>query len=158
MKDSLKTGIGFGITSGTITTLGLMIGLQSGTGLKSVVLSGILTIAIADAFSDALGIHMSEESKGSMSHREVWEATIATFFAKFLFACTFIIPVILFELGTAVIVSVTWGMLLLIAFNYYLAKQEKESPLEMIGEHVFIAIVVIVLSHYSGVYINSLFN
>jgi hypothetical protein len=29
MKKSLKTGISFGLTSGTITTLGLMIGLNS---------------------------------------------------------------------------------------------------------------------------------
>ena len=54
MKDSLRTGISFGLTSAVITTLGLMVGLHSGTGSKLVVLGGILTIAIADAFSDAL--------------------------------------------------------------------------------------------------------
>jgi len=63
MKDSLRTGISFGLTSAVITTLGLMVGLHSGTGSRLVVLGGILTIAIADAFSDALGIHISE--KGS---------------------------------------------------------------------------------------------
>ena len=31
MKESLKTGISFGLTSGVITTLGLMVGLHSGT-------------------------------------------------------------------------------------------------------------------------------
>ncbi|MBW2265656.1 MAG: hypothetical protein JRF28_05735, partial [Deltaproteobacteria bacterium] len=56
MKHALKTGLSFGLTSGTITTLGLMVGLHSGTHSKLVVLGGILTIAIADAFSDALGI------------------------------------------------------------------------------------------------------
>jgi len=55
MKDSLRTGISFGLTSAVITTLGLMVGLHSGTHSKIVVLAGILTIAIADAFSDALG-------------------------------------------------------------------------------------------------------
>ena len=63
MKDSLRTGICFGLTSAVITTLGLMVGLHSGTHSRLVVLGGILTIAIADAFSDALGIHMSEESE-----------------------------------------------------------------------------------------------
>jgi len=31
MKDSLRTGISFGLTSAVITTLGLMVGLHSGT-------------------------------------------------------------------------------------------------------------------------------
>ena len=56
MKESLKTGITFGLTSGVITTLGLMVGLHSGTGSRIAVIGGILTIAVADAFSDALGI------------------------------------------------------------------------------------------------------
>ena len=63
MNHSIKTGFSFGLTSGIITTLGLIVGLNSGTGSKLVVLGGILTIAIADAFSDALGIHISEESE-----------------------------------------------------------------------------------------------
>ena len=60
MKDSLRTGISFGLTSAVITTLGLMVGLHSGTHSKIVVFAGILTIAIADAFSDALGSHDSD--------------------------------------------------------------------------------------------------
>ncbi|MCR4290314.1 MAG: hypothetical protein NUV86_08670, partial [Candidatus Scalindua sp.] len=62
MKESLKTGIIFGLTSGTITTLGLMIGLYSGTNSRCIVIGGILTIAVADSLSDALGIHISEEA------------------------------------------------------------------------------------------------
>jgi hypothetical protein len=60
MKESLRTGISFGLTSGTITTLGLMIGLYSGTNSRGIVIGGILTIAIAIAhpLSDALGIHV----------------------------------------------------------------------------------------------------
>ena len=56
MKPSFKTGFSFGLTSGVITTLGLMVGLHSGTHSRSVVIGGILTIAVADAMSDALGM------------------------------------------------------------------------------------------------------
>jgi len=38
MKQTLKTGLSFGLTSGTITTLGLMVGLHSGTGSKLVII------------------------------------------------------------------------------------------------------------------------
>ena len=44
MKESLRTGIAFGLTSAVITTLGLMVGLHSGTHSKIVVIGGILTI------------------------------------------------------------------------------------------------------------------
>jgi hypothetical protein len=94
-KHSLKVGFSFGITSGVITTLGLMVGLHSGTHSKFIVIGGILTIAIADAFSDALGIHISEESEGKHNSREIWESTICTFFAKFVFSLIFIIPILL---------------------------------------------------------------
>ncbi|GAI31399.1 unnamed protein product, partial [marine sediment metagenome] len=38
MKHSIKTGFSFGLTSGIITTLGLMVGLHSSTGSKLVVI------------------------------------------------------------------------------------------------------------------------
>ena len=38
MRTSLKIGFSFGLTSGVITTLGLMVGLHAGTHSKSVVL------------------------------------------------------------------------------------------------------------------------
>ncbi len=79
MKHSLKTGLGFGVTSGTITTLGLMVGLNSGTQSQIAVIGGILTIAIADTFSDSLGIHVSKKFENRYSIKEVWEATITTF-------------------------------------------------------------------------------
>lgn len=71
VKHSLKTGLCFGLTSATITTLGLMVGLHSFSGSKVVVIGGILTIAIADAFSDALGIHISEEAENVHAKREI---------------------------------------------------------------------------------------
>ena len=63
MKHSIKVGFSFGLTSGIITTLGLMIGLNSSTNSSIVVIGGILTIAIADSLSDAIGIHIAEESE-----------------------------------------------------------------------------------------------
>jgi len=76
---SLRVGISFGVTSGSITTLGLLVGLSAGTSSRPAVLGGIFTIAVADSLSDALGIHASEESEGIHGQREVWTATVATF-------------------------------------------------------------------------------
>src|SRR3989338_2254233 len=125
IEHSLKTGISFGLTSAIITTLGLMVGLNSSTNSKLAVLGGILTIAIADAFSDALGIHMSEESENRHSQKEIWESTLSTFLSKFLFASLFIIPVLFFELLKAVVICIAAGLTMLAVFSYFMAKEQK---------------------------------
>ena len=150
MKHSLKVGFSFGVTSGIITTLGLMIGLHSGTHSKVVIIGGVLTIAIADAFSDALGIHISEEFENKHTIKQIWTATIATFLSKFIFALTFIIPLLLFELPTAIRISIIWGLSILCLLSYRIALEQKVSPWKVIAEHLVIASIVIILTHYLG--------
>jgi VIT1/CCC1 family predicted Fe2+/Mn2+ transporter len=150
MRHSFKTGFSFGLTSAIITTLGLMVGLASGTHSRVAVIGGILVIAIADAFSDALGIHVSEESESVHTPKEIWEATGSTFVSKFVVAVTFVVPVILLNLGTAIIVSIAWGLTLLGIFSYYLARLQKEKPWKVVGEHLIIAIVVVIATHVAG--------
>jgi len=123
IKQSFKTGLGFGLMSGIITTLGLMVGLHSGTHSKTILIGGILVIAVADAFSDALGIHVAEESDRERSQREIWESTISTFFSKFIIALTFIIPILFFVLPVAIIVGILWGLFLIGVFSFYIAEQ-----------------------------------
>jgi vacuolar iron transporter family protein len=150
MKDSLRTGISFGLTSAVITTLGLMVGLHSGTHSKIVVLAGILTIAIADAFSDALGIHVSEEAENKHTIKQIWAATISTFLAKFLFAMIFVVPVIFLTLSTAIVISLIWGLSILSILSYIIAKSQNEPPWKIVGEHLLIAILVIGITHWVG--------
>ena len=145
MRHSIKIGFSFGLTSGIITTLGLMVGLYSSTNSMFIVIGGILTIAIADAFSDALGIHISEESENHHTSREIWESTLSTFLTKFFFALTFIVPVLLFQLQTAIIAAVIWGLGLLTVFSYIISKQRKANPWKAIAEHLVIAVIVILM-------------
>jgi len=156
MRHSILKGVTFGLTSGIITTLGLMVGLNSGTHSKLVVLGGIFTIAVADAFSDALGIHISEESEQKHTEKEIWVATLSTFISKFLFAMTFVVPVLLFTLGTAILVSIAWGILTIALISYYIAKDRKESSWKVIGEHVLITIAVVIATHFVGVFVSGL--
>ena len=157
IKHSLKTGISFGLTSGIITTLGLMVGLHSGTHSKLAVIGGILTIAIADAFSDALGIHISEESESKHTEKEIWESTISTFLSKFLFALVFVIPVLVFQLETAILVSVIFGLSILCILSFNIAKEQGTKPWKVITEHLIVAIVVIVMTHYLGEWVSLTF-
>jgi len=151
MKLSIRKGLGFGLTSGIITTLGLIIGLYSSTNSKAVVLAGILVIAIADALSDGFGVHISEESGSkSITTKEIWENSISTFFFKFIFAIIFIIPILLLSLKAAVITGIILGLILLTLFSYYIAKQHRKNPTKVIIEHLIIAIIVIIITYYIG--------
>ena len=158
MNEAIKKGVSFGLTSGIITTLGVMIGLNAGTGLKLAVIGGILTVAIADAFSDALGIHNSEESQKGTTRNEILQATIATFFTKLLIASSFLIAVILLPLQTAIIVNLIWGLVLVILFSYIVAKMRKEAPLGMIMGHTTTAILVIIITYFVGLWISIYFS
>jgi vacuolar iron transporter family protein len=158
MKESYKKGLSFGLTSAVITTLGLMVGLNSSTGSKLVVISGILIIAISDAFSDALGIHVSEEANANNKPRHVWEATIITFFSKSLFALTFLMPFLFFSLSASVMVSIFWGALLLIVISYKIGKNSgfsRRKIFHIIMEHLFIALLVVTASYYLGILVNN---
>jgi len=158
MKHSLKVGFSFGLTSGIITTLGLIVGLHSGTHSIPIIIGGILIIAIADSLSDATGIHLSEESENKHTRKEIWESTLSTFFTKFIFALTFIIPILLFQLSTAIIISIIWGLSLLSLFSYHLAKQQKTKPWKAITEHLLIAVIVIIATHYVGLLVAGVFG
>jgi len=153
IKESLKVGFSFGLTSGAITTLGLLVGLYSGTRSLKVVIGGILTIAVADAFSDALSMHIHEESENEHSPREIWESTLATFFSKFLFSLTFLIPLLIFPIKLAVILSVLWGLNLVVFLSHKMAKEQGISSRKAICEHVAIAVVVIFITHMVGIWI-----
>lgn len=150
MKRSVKVGVSFGLTSGIITTLGLMVGLAFGTKSELVVIGGIITIAIADAFSDSLGIHISEESQKSNSAKDVWTSTISTFLSKFFFALTFLVPLLIFDLLIAVLASIVWGLSVLALLSWYVAKTQGESPFKVVLEHLTIGVLVVVITYFVG--------
>jgi VIT1/CCC1 family predicted Fe2+/Mn2+ transporter len=156
-SDGARMGLFFGATSGVITTIGLIVGLNAGTHSVPAVLGGIFVIALADAMSDALGIHLAEESDPNTTTQHVWAATIATFLAKFFFAISFAVPLLLLPLDAAVIASLLWGMVVIIVLSFLLARAQKAAPLAIIAEHLGIAILVVILSHLIGVWVSRTF-
>lgn len=159
MDRAVKTGISFGITSGIITTLGLMVGLANGTGSRLIVIGGILTIAIADSFSDALGIHVSQESDKKNSTKSIWTSTVSTFLAKLFFTSLFIIPIIFWELHFAIYINIAFGFVVLAVLSYLIANTNGEkSPFHSVIEHLFIASVVVVLTYLIGDWISLNFS
>jgi len=142
-------GISFGLASGVITTLGMMVGIDATTNSKLAVLASILAIAIADSFSDSVGIHISEESEGK-NPKEVWTATLFTLISKFTFAMSFTIPVLLLDLSEAIVASVLWGFALIAGFSYFNARQNRRNPAKEVAENTGIAMAVITVTYIAG--------
>ena len=157
-SDGARTGLFFGATSGVITTIGLITGLNAGTHSMAAVMGGIFVIAIADSMSDALGIHLAEEADPNATTHHIWSATISTFLNKFIFAISFAVPLLLLPLDQAVVASLLWGMLVIIVLSYFLARAQKASPILIVGEHLGIAILVVVLSHLIGAWVGRTFS
>jgi len=158
MREAINAGLNFGLTSGVITTLGLMVGLHAGTKSTLAVIGGVVTIAIADSLSDALGIHIAKEGEKDSSEKEIWAATIMTFIAKFVMAMTFVVPVLALDLTDAIIASVIWGMLVLGVLSYFVALQNGDNPVYVILEHLAIALVVTAATHFVGIWIAATFR
>ncbi|MEX2122460.1 MAG: hypothetical protein WD795_01110 [Woeseia sp.] len=152
-----RTGIFFGATSGVITTMGLITGLYAGTDSLVAVLGGILVVAVSDAMSDALGIHLAQEADPDSSGAHIWAATISTFLTKLSVALTFALPLTFLPLGLAVLVSIGWGLIVIVLLSYYLARTQKTAVLPVVGEHLAIAIVVVILAHFIGAWVQNAF-
>jgi VIT1/CCC1 family predicted Fe2+/Mn2+ transporter len=158
MSLSIRKGLSFGLTSGVITTLGMVVGVNASTSSRLAVIAGIVAIAIADAFSDAVAMHVSEESEGGHSRREVMEATTTTFLAKFVFALTFVLPIWFVPLDIAVMIDILWGLSIMTVFNFLLARSQDESTFRVIAEHLAIAIVVVLITYVVGLSLSTIIS
>jgi len=143
-------GIAFGLTSGVITTLGFIVGMESATGSRLAVIAGILTISLSDALSDALGMHLSEESRLDEKSASIWMISLYTFLAKLLFSLVFLIPVLSLDLASAVRFSVVFGVLLIMILASIVAYRRKESWLKQSIGNGLLAIVVVITSYFLG--------
>ena len=152
---SFKFGFSFGLVSGILTTLGLMVGLNSSTNSATAVIGGVIIIAVADSLSDSLSIHISKESE-IQNDKKAWKISIFTFLSKMLFSSLFIIPLLLFQLKTAVQISILLGLTLLGILSFVIAKREKENPIKVIAQHWALAFIVIITTHFLGLWINTL--
>jgi VIT1/CCC1 family predicted Fe2+/Mn2+ transporter len=73
-------------------------------------------------------------------------------------ALTFLVPVLLFSLPTAIRVAVIWGLSVLTVLSYRLARAQRTRPWKVIGEHLVIAVLVITLTHWLGDWVATTFE
>jgi hypothetical protein len=151
------TKYSFGATSAIITCLAFIISLGKITNAKYTIIGSLLVIAIADNISDSLGIHIYQESDLKKSEI-VRSSTFFNFITRFFVIFIFILLIFFLPLFYASVLSIIWGISLLIVLSYYIAKVQKINPYKAILEHVGIAVLVVIVSNYISEWIMNVFS
>lgn len=56
----------------------------------------------------------------------------------------------MFDLTTSMLVGVVWGLIILTILCVFIAKEQIKKRLNVVIEHLAIALIVIVITHYIG--------
>ena len=109
-------------------------------------------IGLADNLTDSLSVHIYQESE-RLAHRQAFQTTAANYIARAAITASFVLLVLLLPPKGAAIAAVAWGIFLLSALSYLLAKARQVSPTGEIVKHTSVALAVIVMSKAIGVLI-----
>jgi len=146
--------VAFGSSSAIVTSLGLIVGFGAAAVSRAALVSGLLIIGLADNISDSLSIHIYQESE-NLETGSAFKATLTNFLARLIIAITFVGIVLLSRPSIAVAVSVAWGVLLLGALTYRVARIRQVSPWPEMMRHLVVALIVIGVSRGLGGWIAS---
>ena len=154
-KDPSK--FSFGATSSTVTSLGIIFGLLTSGNPKASVIGSLLVIAVADNIADSLGIHIYRESTRTQKENTRM-FTISNFLTRFGITLTFVVLFAFLPIEYAAVACTIIGMSILVFLSYLIGVQTKTSTLREILIHLGIAIPVIIISHFLGQLIFSIFG
>ena len=151
------TKFSFGGTAAIVTNMALIIGLDAATATKSAIVSGLLIVALADNLTDSLSIHIYQEAE-RLEVRDAFRSTLANFATRLLVSLTFVLLVLALPVATAAIVSVFWGVLLLVVLSIVIARQRLVSAASEVVKHLTAAAAVLLVSHTIGAWIPTHFG
>jgi VIT1/CCC1 family predicted Fe2+/Mn2+ transporter len=148
------TRISFGGTAAIVTSMALMAGLEAANAAKAAEVSALLIAAVADNLTDSLSVHLYQESEG-LERREAFVGTLANFATRLVVCLSFVLMVLLFDRHTAAVGGIVWGLSLLSALSYILARQRNVSALSEVVKHVAVAVVIIFVSKSIGQWVTA---
>jgi vacuolar iron transporter family protein len=154
-KDPSK--FSFGATSSTVTSLGIIFGLLTSGNPKAGVIGSLLVIAVADNIADSLGIHIYRESTATQKE-QTRMFTTSNFITRFGITLTFVALFSFLPIDMAAVFCTMIGIGILVFLSYLIGVQRKTSIVKEIVIHVGIAIPVIIISHFLGQLIFTVFG
>jgi vacuolar iron transporter family protein len=114
-------------------------------------------IAVADNIADSLGIHIYRETTATKKENTRM-FTISNFVTRFGITFTFVALFAFLPLNYAAALCVAIGFGILVFLSYLIGVQRKTSTVKEILIHLGIAIPVIIISHFLGQLIFTIFG
>lgn len=142
--------LAFGITSGVLTTVGVLVGVNSATASRLPVIAAIVAIAVADSCSDAFGMYMAKVSERGTTPKQAFRYALGTLAGKAFFPLTFMGPLLVLPLDVAVGVNLAWGALGLALLSAEQAVVEQQSVIRRIARNLGLAAIIIANSMLAG--------
>lgn len=141
--------ISYGGTAAIVTSTALITGLTAADATKTVIVSGLLIAAFADNLTDALSIHIFQESE-QLNQKDAFAGTVTNFLTRLLLCVSFALLVVAFPLEHVAKASIVWGLLLLALLTFMVARERKVKPLPEVLKHTVVAVAVIAVSMAIG--------
>lgn len=149
--------ISYGGTAAVVTSTALISGLGAANATAPLIVSALLIAALADNLTDALSIHVFQESE-QLAEKEAFAGTATNFFARLLLCLSFVPLVVLFPPAHAAALAVLWGAFLLATLSYLVARERKVAPMPEVLKHLFVAAAATASSLLIGRWIGASFN
>ncbi len=108
----------FGITSGILTTLGVLVGMAYATqDSKIAVIGAIAVLAGSDSWSDAAGMYHSKLAERGTSKKDAIRFAFGTMVAKVVLPLLFCVPVAIWGVQAGGSIAVAIGAILFMVFR-----------------------------------------
>jgi Na+-transporting NADH:ubiquinone oxidoreductase subunit NqrB len=141
--------ISFGGTAAIVTSMALITGLNAVNAGKSTIVSALLIAAVADNLTDSLSVHIYQESE-RLERREAFLGTLSNFVTRFTVCLSFALIVMQWQGRVAAAAGIIWGMSLLAALTYVIARERKACVVSEIAKHLVVAAMVLFVSQGIG--------
>ena len=160
LDSDLRQGLIFGVSSGVITTSGLLAGLVQTPVSPIIVIVTIVSLAISDGISESYGLFISKkvEDPDDKGPGPV-KSFLGLLFTKMAIVLSFLIPFLFSrKLGYYKNMSwpILWGLLIVTLLDYYASSLRNENMLPYLAQHYVVLFITLVLNIFFGRMINKL--
>lgn len=151
----LRQGFFFGLNSGVITTCGVISGLIQTNITRKVLIISVLSLAIADSFSESYGLYLSKKAEDiSDFTKGPLISLVSLFFTKFIIVISFLIPLLFtksLKMYKNLYWVIGWSVLLLLILDISLCRMRNENICYYIIPHLIVLFVVIYSTKYFSI-------
>jgi hypothetical protein len=143
------SGMTFGVMDGVLAVLSILIGIGSVVD-KYTVFAAMIIVGLADAMANAAGMRVSQETTTYSTKSEIFRSMLFAFISTFFVVIALTIPLILFDILTATIISTFLGIMMLSGLGVFVGIRRlynKKEMLILITEYVITGLAIILISH-----------